>query len=219
MLSRPRTLPAGLIEPCLPTRAGTPPSGPGWLHEIKHDGFRMMVLREPGRVRVYTRHGNDWSTRYPLIINAMWSLKCRSCLIDGEVVVTDHRGLSDFEMLRSRRHNHRAFLYAFDLVELDGRDLRGDPIEARKDALFDLLEGARLGLQLVEHIEEDGAAVFRHACLLGLEGIVSKRKGSKYQCGRSGGWIKSKNPGSPAVSREATEEWGNPRTRVRELAP
>jgi bifunctional non-homologous end joining protein LigD len=104
----------------------------------------MMVVREPGRVRVYTRHGNDWSTRYPLVINAMWSLKCRSCLIDGEVVVTDHKGLSDFEMLRCRRNDHRAFLYAFDLLELDGRDLRSDPIEARKGALFDFLEGARL---------------------------------------------------------------------------
>jgi bifunctional non-homologous end joining protein LigD len=211
--------PAGLIEPCLPTRAVTPPAGPGWLHEIKHDGFRLMVLRETGRVRVYTRHGNDWSTRYPLIINALWSLRCRSCVIDGEVVVPDGHGLSNFELLRSRRHDHRAFLYAFDLLELDGRDLRGDPIEARKHALSSLLEGAGHGLQLVEHIAEDGAAVFKHACLLGLEGIVSKRKGSKYRGGRSEGWIKSKNPGSPAVTREATEEWGKPRTRVRELAP
>jgi bifunctional non-homologous end joining protein LigD len=118
--------------------------------------------------------------------------------------------------LRNRHHDHRAFLYAFDVVELDGRDLRGDPIEVRKDALAALLMGARPGLQLVEHIEEDGAAVFRHACVLGLEGIVSKRKGSKYQGGRSGGWIKSKNPGSPAVSREATEEWGKPRVRARD---
>jgi bifunctional non-homologous end joining protein LigD len=167
---------------------------------------------------VYTRHGNDWTTRYPLIVSAVTSLGCRSCLIDGEAVVIDGNGLSDFELLRSRQHDHRAFLYAFDLVELDGRDLCADPIEARKDALAALLMGARLGLQLVEHIEEDGAAVFRHACLLGLEGIVSKRKGSKYQCGRSGGWIKSKNPGSPAVTREAAEDWGKPRARVGELA-
>jgi hypothetical protein len=84
---------------------------------------------------VYTRRGNDWTTRYRLIVDAVRWLRCRSCLIHGEAVVTDLNGLSDFEMLRSRRHDHRAFLYAFDLVELNGRDLRGDPIEARKDAL------------------------------------------------------------------------------------
>jgi ATP-dependent DNA ligase len=151
-LSRTRTLrPAGLIEPCLPTRAGTPPAGPGWLHEIKHDGFRMIVRWEASRVRLYTRHGNDWTARYPLIVSAVSSLRCRSCLIDGEVVVTDDRGLSDFERLRSRRHDHRAFLYAFDLVEL------------------------------------------------------------QVSMGRTDGWIKSKNPGSPAVTREATEDWGQPR--------
>jgi bifunctional non-homologous end joining protein LigD len=129
-------------------------------------------------------------------------------------VVTDDRGVSDFERLRSRRHDHRAFLYAFDLVELDGRDLCADPIEARKDALAVLLKGAGFGLQLVEHVEEDGGTVFRHACFLGLEGIVSKRKGSKYRSGRTDGWIKSKNPGSPAVTREATEDWGKLRARV-----
>jgi bifunctional non-homologous end joining protein LigD len=153
-------------------------------------------------VRVYTRHGNDWTMRYPLIVNVVWSLRCRSCLIDEEVVVTDHKGLSDFELLRNRHHDHRAFLYAFDLVEFDGRDLRGDPIEARKHALAALLKGAGLGLQLVEHVEEDGPVVFRHSCLLGCEGIVSKRKGSKYRSGRSDGWVKSKNPESPAVIRE-----------------
>jgi ATP-dependent DNA ligase len=174
----------------------------------------MMAGWEAGRARLYTRHGNDWTTRYPLIVSAVSSLKCRSCLIDGEIVVTDDRGLSDFELLRSRRHDHRAFLYAFDLVELDGRYLCADPIEARKNALAALLTGAGLGLQLVEHVEEDGRTVFRHACLLGLEGIVSKRKGSKYRSGRTDGWIKSKNPGSPAVTREATEDWGKPRVRV-----
>jgi bifunctional non-homologous end joining protein LigD len=126
-------------------------------------------------------------------------------LIDGEAVVTYLNGLSDFEM-RNRRRHHRAFLYAFDLAELNGRDLRGDPIEARKDALASLLEGAGHGLRLVEHIEEDGVAVFRHACLLGLEGIVSKRKGSKYRSGRCDAWVKAKNPKSPAVTREAIGE-------------
>jgi ATP-dependent DNA ligase len=104
------------------------------------------------------------------------------------------------------------------LVELDGRDLRGDPIEARKDALAALLKVAGLGLQLVEHVEEDGRTVFRHACLLGLEGIVSKRKGSKYGGGRSDGWLKSKNPSSPAVTREATEDCGKPWVRAGSVA-
>jgi bifunctional non-homologous end joining protein LigD len=179
----------------------------------------MMARRETGRVRLYTRRRNDWTTRYPLIVAAVSSLRCRSCLIDGEAVVTDDNGLSDFEMLRSRRHDHRAFLYAFDLVELNGRDLRGGPIEARKNALAALLSGAGQGLRLVEHIEEDGRAVFHHACRLGAEGIVSKRKDSKYRCGRSDWWIKSKNPDSPAVTRESTEEWGTRRARARERVP
>jgi ATP-dependent DNA ligase len=105
------------------------------------------------------------------------------------------------------------FLYAFDLLELDGRDLRREPIEVRKRRLATLLRGARLGLQLNEHIAESGDVVFRHACKLGFEGIVSKRLGSIYRSGRSKDWLKFKNPDAPAVKREAEEDWGKERWR------
>jgi ATP-dependent DNA ligase len=111
-------------------------------------------------------------------------------------------------MLRQRRNGRAVFLYAFDLLQLDGRDLRREPIEVRKAALVKLIRGAGPGLQLSEHFDaHDGAIVFDHACKLGLEGIVSKRRGSRYVSGRSSDWIKLKNPNSPAVRRESEEDW------------
>ena len=109
--------------------------------------------------------------------------------------------------LRYRRDDGRVFLYAFDLLELDGRELRREPIERRKVLLIRLLAEAPVGLQVNDHIVEPGDVVFRHACKLGLEGIVSKRLGSFYRSGRSRDWIKSKNPAAPAVKREAEEDW------------
>ena len=111
-------------------------------------------------------------------------------------------------MLRQRRNGGLAFLYAFDLLQLDGRDLRRDPIEIRKAQLANLIRGASSGIQLNDHIQHEAAIVFGHACKLGLEGIVSKRSGSRYVSGRSSDWIKLKNPDSPAVKREAEEDWG-----------
>jgi hypothetical protein len=109
-----------------------PPCGSGWLHEIKHDGYRLMARRDPVGIRLITRRGNDWSDRFPLVVEAVNHLKVRSCLIDGEVVCCDERGLARFDVLRRRRNEVDAFLYAFDLLELDGTDLRRDPIEVRK---------------------------------------------------------------------------------------
>jgi bifunctional non-homologous end joining protein LigD len=100
------------------------------------------------------------------------------------------------------------FLYAFDLIELNGDDLRHDPLAVRKATLVSVLARAAPGLRFNEHLEEDGPTVFGHACKLGLEGIVSKRKDSRYSSGRSPHWIKSKNPNAPAVKREAEEDWG-----------
>jgi bifunctional non-homologous end joining protein LigD len=136
-------------------------------------------------------------------------LKVRSCLIDGEVVCCDARGVTDFHLLRHRRNEPRAFLYAFDLLELNGTDLRKEPIEMRKATLASILWKSRPGVRLNEHLEHpDGLTVFQHACKMGLEGIVSKRLGSRYRSGRSPDWLKFKNPGAPAVSREAEEDWG-----------
>src|SRR5215469_16368969 len=208
MLSRIHPALSGFIEPCLPSRAERPPTGPGWVHEIKHDGFRMMVRRGSAGVRLLTLSGPDWSPRYPQIFEAAGALKVRSFLIDGEAVACDGDGMPVFDRLRYRRQDARVFLFAFDLLELNGQDLRRAPLEARKRQLATLLRNARFGLQLNEHLKhEDGAVVFRYACKMGLEGIVSKRLGSSYRSGRSRHWIKSKNPAAPSVKREAEEDW------------
>jgi bifunctional non-homologous end joining protein LigD len=154
----------------------------------------MIVRRDAAGVRLFTRKGNDWTDRFPLIVAAAGALRAKSCLLDGEAVACNGDGLPVFERLRERRHDRHVFLYAFDLLELDGRDLRRQPIEDRKAALTKLLRGAKLGLQLNEHIGDPGDIVFRHVCKLGLEGIVSKRLGSFYRSGRSPNWLKMKNP-------------------------
>jgi bifunctional non-homologous end joining protein LigD len=208
-----RLLPTRFIEPCLPSTAERPPIGPNWIHEIKHDGYRLMARRNAADVCLLTRNGHDWATRFPLIVQAVGALRLRSCLIDGEAVCCDQEGMPVFRKLRQRRDDRHVFLYAFDLIELDGKDLRREPIEQRKAALAKLLRGAKLGLQLNEHIAEPGDIVFRHACRLGLEGIVSKRLGSRYVSGRSQDWLKLKNPNASAVKREAEEDWVKERWR------
>ena len=204
-MSRPfRLRPVGFIDPCQPSTASKPPSGRGWLHEIKHDGYRLMAKRSDKRVRLYTRNGNDWSELFP----AVERLDISSCLIDGEVVVSDESGLAVFELLRHRpRIKPQAHLIAFDLLELDGRGLIRVPIEERKYQLARLLNEAVAGVQLCSHLEGSGDIIFEHACKLGCEGIVSKRLGSTYRSGRTQHWIKTKNPAAPAVKREAEEEW------------
>ena len=209
MSLRPRTLPAGFIAPCLPTNAPQPPSGEHWVHEIKYDGFRVIARKIGKRVRLYSRPGNDLTYRFPLIGMAVAQLGPQSCIIDGDAVACGDDGLSSFDRIRYRRHDASVFLYAFDLVELDGDDLRREPLAVRKATLASLLRRATPGLQFNEHMDhEDGPLVFAHACKLGVEGIVSKRRDSPYRSGRSPHWIKSKNPTAPAVKREAEEDWG-----------
>ena len=142
----------------------------------------------------------------------MARLRSRSCIIDGEAVACDENGVASFDRIRYRRHDGDAFLYAFDLMELNGDDLRRDPLEVRKATLRSMLAKAGLGLRFNEHLEGDGPTVFAHACKMGLEGIVSKRLSSPYRSGRSRHWVKSKNPKHPAVKREAEEEWGKRRS-------
>jgi bifunctional non-homologous end joining protein LigD len=204
MLQRP--LFAGFIEPCLPTKTDKLPSGGQWLHEIKHDGFRIIARKDGDRVRLCP--GNDFTRRFPLIAEALTGLRSRSCIIDGEAVACDDNGLASFERIRYRQHDGNVFLYAFDLIELNGDDLRRDPLQVRKATLASIVAKARPGIRFNEHIEGDGPTVFAHACKMGLEGIVSKRKGSAYRSGRSPDWLKMKNPAAPAVKREAEEEWG-----------
>ena len=134
--------------------------------------------------------------------------KRKSFLIDGEAVACDDRGLADFERIRYRRNDASVFLYAFDLLSLNGKDLRKEPIERRKAALARLIRPQQSGIRIVDHLEfDDGEMIFEHACHLGCEGIVSKRLGSRYVSGRSRDWLKAKNPNSPAVTREAEEDW------------
>ena len=209
VLLRERTRPGlGIIEPCLPSPAKAPPSGPDWLHEIKHDGFRILARRDAAGVRLITRAGNDFSSRFPFIAMAVGKLPVRSCLIDGEAIVCDEKGLAVFELIRRHGALASAVHCAFDLLELGGRDLRREPIEHRKALLAKLLKGQHVSLVLNETFEESGEIVFREACKLGCEGIVSKRLGSLYRSGRSPHWIKVKNPKAPAVKREAEEDWG-----------
>ena len=206
MSSRPRsrTL-ANFIEPCLPRPADRPPIGGDWLHEIKHDGFRIMARRDAAGVRLLTRNGHDFAGRFPMAAAAVATLPARSCLIDGEAIVTDQNGLAVFDLIRAHRRSTAAVLCAFDLLELDGEDLRREPIETRKSTLKSLLRGKYVGIAFNRTLHADGAIVYRQA--LGCEGIVSKRLGSPYRSGRADCWIKVKNPAAPAVRREAEEGW------------
>jgi bifunctional non-homologous end joining protein LigD len=203
------------IEPCLPSPAKQPPTGSDWIHEIKHDGFRIIARRDAGGVRLISRQRNDFTARFPLAAAAVASLPAHSFLIDGEAIVTDAKGLAVFDLIRRQRHGSDAVLISFDLIELEGEDLRGSTIEHRKRKLAKLVRGAHPGIVLNEFFEGDGEILFEHACKLGCEGIVSKRLGSRYRSGRSPHWLKVKNPAAPAVKREAEEDWGNKSWRRR----
>jgi bifunctional non-homologous end joining protein LigD len=172
--------PNGFIQPCIPTRAAKPPSGPGWVHEIKHDGYRLIVRRDGLAVHLFTRRGYEWTDRYPAIAAAAAKLRAKSFTLDGEAVVVGHDGVAVFDALHRRHKASEALLYAFDLLEHD---------------------------EFNEHTDEDGATVFRHACKIGLEGIVSKRLGAPYRSGLSRDWIKVKAPDSPAMVRHREGRW------------
>ena len=162
-------------------------------------------------VRLFTRNGYNFADRFPRIVEAVANLPVRSCFIDGEAIVVDESGLSVFELIRYRQRNDAAVLCAFDLIELNGEDLRLSPIEDRKTTLAELLRKKSDGIALNAHYEGDGANIYKHACALGCEGIVSKRLGSPYRSGRVSDWLKIKNPAAPAVKREAEEDWGGKR--------
>ena len=189
-------------QPCIPVSARRPPSGRDWVHEIKHDGFRIIIRRNGDHIRLLTRNGFDWAERYPRIVEATAALNVRSVTIDGEAVVCGPNGVSDFQKLRSRAYDAQAFVYGFDLLELDGTDLRTLPLERRKLKLRRLLPTSdEAGIQFTEHINGDGAKVFEVACKMGLEGIVSKRRDMRYVAGKSKAWLKIQNPNSPAMLR------------------
>ena len=143
---------------------------------------------------------------FPLIVEALVRLRSRSCIIDGEAVVCDDNGVASFDRIRHRRHDGDTFLYAFDLIELNGDDMRRDPLEVRKATLRCMLAKAGLGLRFNEHLEGDGSTVFRPRLQDGTRRHRVEAKG--HRSGRSPDWLKMKNPDAPAVKREAEEDWG-----------
>jgi bifunctional non-homologous end joining protein LigD len=189
-----RNPPVGFIHLCEPTLADLPPAGPGWLHEVKHDGFRILARKQGERVQVWSRRGADFTYRFPAIAEAVRGLNVDRALIDGEAVVLRNDGRSDFVALLTKRGGAQAALVAFDLLRLEGEDLRLRPIEARREALMRLVADVGNGILFSEALAAEGAVVFAKACELGLERIVAKRAGSFYRCGRSRNWLKIKNP-------------------------
>jgi bifunctional non-homologous end joining protein LigD len=158
-------------------------------------------------VRLHSRNANDWSARLSAIAAAAAHIKAKSFTIDGEAVVLRPDGLSRFEELSRREGARTAILYAFDLIEHDGEDMRILPFLDRKAALARLLRNTKAGILFNEHIAEDCPVVFAHACRLGAEGIVSKKVDGDYQSGPCHVWIKVPNPASIAVQRERSEIW------------
>ena len=188
-------LPTGFIEPCLPSKTAKPPTGPKWIHEIKHDGHRLMVRRDGSRVRAFTKNGHHWARRFPSIVDAANSLTATSFLIDGEAVILRHDGVYDFNALRNTGHGGEVILIAFDLIELNGDDLRKRPLISRKRLLARLIGKPKTwrAIQYGDHLIGDGPAIFANVCRLGLEGIVSKHVDSPYRSGPSKTWLKCKN--------------------------
>lgn len=194
--------PEGVPKPSIPTLGKIVPAGAAWIHEVKHDGYRLMVRRDGDDVLTVTRGGYDWTIRYPAIATAARELAVQRFVIDGEGVLEGDGGVADFKLLHSRKHDRRCYLFAFDLLELGDRDLRPLPLEMRKQLLAHLLQGSTSGIVYAEHFERpSGAAAFDAACKMGLEGIVSKRKDKAYASGTCKHWIKIKNPDAPWKAR------------------
>jgi bifunctional non-homologous end joining protein LigD len=187
--------PPGFICPCEPALIDRPPAGPGWLHEVKHDGFRILARKQGARIQIWTRRGADFTDRFVRIVEAVRPLIADEALIDGEAVVLRSDGRSDFGALLTNRGQAQARLVAFDLLRLENHDLRARPLVKRREALARLIAGAEAaGILHSDAVASEGAVVFAMACELGLEGIVSKRAGSPYQSGPSRNWLKTKNP-------------------------
>jgi ATP-dependent DNA ligase len=185
----------------LPTKGDTVPTGPDWIHEIKYDGYRLLVIRD-ARVRLLSRSGLDWTKRFPWIAEAALQNRQTRFVIDGEAVVLGVDGISDFDALHSGEHNHEVQLYAFDILALDGEDLRDMPLSMRKANLARLLVRRPDGIFVAPFEQgEIGPDLFRAACNMGLEGMVSKRSDRPYRAGRSRDWLKVRNRSHHAFGR------------------
>lgn len=199
--AKPETDPMPLrIEPCVPVLTKQAPVGDRWIHEIKWDGYRVMVHIQPDRVRILSRNGNDWTSRFPSIAAAAKKMRPATMILDGEAVVLDEQGRSDFGLLQhalggqgGRRNAGAALLYAFDILYLNGRDLRRQPLSERRALLEEALKEQQGAILLSEAtVGADGPALFEAACDHGLEGIVSKDLAKIYRSGKTGDWLKIK---------------------------
>ena len=178
-----------------PTLVDRAPEGSKWIHEIKYDGYRTELIVENGQARAFTRRGYDWSHRYRRIVDTASALSIENAIIDGEVVVLGKTGLPDYQALErelGKPNSERLIFYAFDLLHLNGRDLREQPLSKRKAALGKLLKKTAPTLTFADHLDISGKDVFEHACRLGLEGIVSKRTDAPYRSGVTATWQKVK---------------------------
>jgi bifunctional non-homologous end joining protein LigD len=190
------------FEFCIPVRGTEVPARTDWLHEIKYDGYRLRVERDGDRMRLITRNGYDWTKRYPWIVESALKNRMKQFVIDGEAVILGVDGVSDFDALHSGKHNEEVQLYAFDMLAGDGDDMRSLPLSMRKANLARLLARRADGIFVAPFEQgEIGPDLFRAACNMGLEGLVSKRRDRPYRAGRSPNWIKVKNRNHPAMSR------------------
>ncbi len=186
------------VEPCLATLQEKPPAGDAWLHEVKFDGYRLQARISAGKVKLLTRTGLDWTERFgERIGNALAALPCEAALIDGEVVALGENGISSFSALQaalSEEKTANLVFFAFDLLHLDGENLQREPLLARKERLEELLQaaGPETPLRYSEHFIEPGQTMLRHACRMGLEGVISKHAEAPYRSGRGRDWVKSK---------------------------
>ena len=180
----------GFIQPALATKTEKVPGGERWIHEIKFDGYRVQLHIINDGIQVFTRRGNDWTKRFRKIANDAYLINAASAIIDGEVVVPGEDGTTDFSVLQNelKGNSDKLVMVAFDLLYLNGQDLRKLPLTERKAALQNLI--AKTAIQYSDSFELEGRELFRHACKIGLEGIVSKVRDSTYPSDRSRNWLK-----------------------------
>lgn len=186
------------IEPCLALLKPLPPTGSDWIYEVKWDGYRQAIHIEPTGVRIITRGGHDWTDCFPAIAEAAKKLGVRSAILDGEAVVLDEHGRSDFGALQKslggrggKKASTASILYAFDLLYFNGHDLTGTELSVRRHLLADLLDGADGSIRFSENVAGDPTELLATACL-GLEGIIAKHRDRPYRSGRTGDWLKIK---------------------------
>jgi bifunctional non-homologous end joining protein LigD len=184
------------LPPELATLAAHAPEGEDWVHEIKFDGYRIQAHVAGGAVRLFTRKGLDWTEKFQPIADALAALDVQDAILDGEIVVENAEGASDFAALQEtlREGKRERFVcYLFDCLRRDGRDFKKQPLRARKDALRDLISTLPEGpVRYSEDFTQSGEVMLKHACQLHLEGIVSKRADAPYRSGRVGDWVKTK---------------------------